>query len=177
MKRRSLWLLLALLFALQSSTARPQRTMPPPKQPDEEFLETQIGEMLAAWQLGDFGMMKNYYADDVTVVSGEWEPPLVGWNNYVQAYMRQRDRLQRVRLDRHNTLIRTVGNFAWATYQWDFEAFVDGRANAGRGHTTLLFQKRDTRWLIVHNHTSLIGEMQMEKLQGAPQPPAPKPGT
>lgn len=175
MNARTLWLLFALLFALQSSPARPQKTQAPPKQPDEQLLEMQISEMLAAWQIGDFAMMKNYYADDVTVVSGNWEPPLIGWNNYVQAYLLQRERLQRVRLDRHNTLIRTVGNFAWAVYQWDFEALVDEHGTTARGHTTLLFQKRDSRWLIVHNHTSLVGEPQTQKPPVAPQPPAPKP--
>ncbi len=186
MKRRTLWLLFALLIALQSSPARPQKekkSPPPtrqkttlsPNRADEEVLETEISKMLGAWQIGDAAMLKSFYADDVTVVSGAWEPPLVGWSNYLQAYLRQRERVQRVRLDRRNTLIRTVGNFAWATYQWDFEAMVDDRGTTARGQTTLLFQKRDSHWLIVHNHTSLVAEAQADKPQVPPLPPAPKP--
>src|SRR5437899_3977272 len=59
--------------------------------------------MLGAWQIGDVEMLHKYYADDVTVVSGAWEPPLVGWANYLRAYQSQRERMTAGRLDRNNT--------------------------------------------------------------------------
>ena len=34
--------------------------------------------MLAGWQLNDVEMMHKYYDDNVTAISGVWEPPLVG---------------------------------------------------------------------------------------------------
>ena len=30
-------------------------------------------------------MMHKYYADNVTLVSGDYEPPVVGWQNYAAA--------------------------------------------------------------------------------------------
>lgn len=143
--------------------------MPVSSAPDAQVLETAIGEMLAAWQIGDVDLLKRYYAEDVAIVSGAYEPPLVGWSNYVQAYQRQRERTQGVRIDRRNTLIQVRGTLASAVYQWEMRAEVDGRPGAWRGHTTLLFEKRGGAWLIVHNHTSLV-----ESAQPAPaSQPAP----
>ena len=114
--------------------------------------------MLAAWQIGNLQMLHNYFADDLTVVSGAYEPPLQGWSNYVQAYQKQRERLQGVRLDRQNTYLIVKGNIAWVAYQWEFSAIVDGQPTSARGHTTLILEKRKDRWLIVHNHTSIVPE-------------------
>ena len=79
-------------------------------------------------------MHKNV-ADDISVVAGTWTPPAVGWTNYLVAYQAQRARMQQVRLDRSNTLIRIApsGQFAWACYQWDFSAVVDGSPMAAEG--------------------------------------------
>lgn len=134
---------------------------------DTQVLETAIGEMLAAWQIGDVELLKKYYADDVTVVSGVYEPPLVGRDNYIQGYQRQRERMQGVRIDRRNTLIQVRGTTASAIYQWEMRAEVNGQGGAWRGHTTLLFEKRGGNWLIVLNHTSLVETAQPAQ---TPQP-------
>jgi len=44
----------------------------------------------------------------------------MGWANYLAIYQQQRTRMQRVRMDRSNTVIKVAGNVAWACYQWDF---------------------------------------------------------
>jgi ketosteroid isomerase-like protein len=175
MMNRWLGSILVAAVALGTISAAPQRTPLPPGTPEEEVLENEISEMLGAWQIGDFTMMKNYSADDVIVVSGAWEPALVGWAKYLQAYMRQREHVTSVRLDRTNSFIKVIGNFAWVTYQWDFSGIVDGTATDSRGQTTLIFQKREGHWLIVHNHTSIVGEALPQKPTPA-QPPPAKPG-
>jgi ketosteroid isomerase-like protein len=114
--------------------------------------------MLGAWQVGDIDRLHKTYADDVVVVSGAWEPPIIGWDNFLRAYQQQRARMQAVRMDRQNTYVKVDGNVAWANYQWDFEATVDGQPTAARGHTSLVMEKREGRWVIVHNHTSLVAQ-------------------
>jgi ketosteroid isomerase-like protein len=126
------------------------------KLPDEQQIDLLISEMLGAWQLGDIERLHQAYADDVSVVSGAWEPPVVGWSNYLANYQKQHARVQQVRMDRQNTYVRVTGNSAWACYQWDFSGVVDGQQNAARGQTTLVLERRNARWIIVHNHTSLI---------------------
>jgi ketosteroid isomerase-like protein len=164
---------LALLLATASPAAAQKKNKPsaPPDStsvvplPDEKQIDYNISEMLGAWQLGDTEKLHKNYADDVMVVNGIYAPPVIGWNNFLTLYQQQRARMQRVRLDRANTYIKVNGNMAWACYQWDFAAVVDDKTTTAQGQTTLVFQKRDSRWLIVLNHTSLV--------QPTPQTAAP----
>ncbi|MBI3670498.1 MAG: nuclear transport factor 2 family protein [Acidobacteria bacterium] len=148
----------------------------PIRLPDDQAIDLAISEMLAAWQIGNTEMLHKYYADDVMVVSGAWEPPLIGWANFLQAYQRQRERMHSGRMDRTNTYIKVNGNAAWAVYQWDFAAIVDGKPTGARGHTTLILERRADRWLIVSNHTSIVAESQVPQQAppaGTPKPAAP----
>jgi ketosteroid isomerase-like protein len=131
--------------------------------------------MLGAWQVGDSTALHKYIADDISVVNGNWAPPVIGWVNYLAAYQAQRARSQQVRLDRSNTLVRIApsGTVAWACYQWEFTATVDGVPSAADGQTTLVLEKRGDDWLIVHNHTSLIQASQPAAPANAPQPANP----
>lgn len=123
--------------------------------PDEQQIDYAISEMLGAWQLGEIDRLHKAYADDAVFVSGVWAPPIFGWSNYLPLYQQQHARTQQVRLDRMNTFIKVSGAVAWACYQWDFSGTVDGQPMTTRGQTTLVFEKRSDRWLIVHNHTSV----------------------
>ena len=132
---------------------------------DEQQVDYLISDMLGAWQIGDIDKLHKDYADDVTFVNGGWAPPVMGWNNYLPLYQQQRGRMQQVRMDRSNTYIKIEGNLAWGCYQWEFSASVDGQPVTSQGQTTLVLAKRNNRWVIVHNHTSL-----------APAPPPSAPG-
>ena len=136
---------------------------------DEQQIDYKISEMLGAWQLGDVDRLHQDYADDAVFVSGLWAPPVFGWANYLPLYQQQRARMQQVRMDRLNTFIKVSGAVGWACYQWDFGGTVDGLAMTTRGQTTLVLEKRNDHWVIVHNHTSVA--------QAAPtttsQPPVP----
>src|SRR5258708_6604865 len=61
--------------------------------PEVKGFDVMISQMLGAWQVGDVDQMHKYYVDDLTMVSGAWEPPLLGWANYVRAYQSQRARV------------------------------------------------------------------------------------
>lgn len=163
------WLLAALLLVPGAAVAQKKKKGKDSKDkaeegrvlagaplPAEQLIEAQLSEMLGAWQVGDLEALRKHYADDVTVVSGAYGPPLVGWASFAQAYLRQHARSQGVvQLNRRNTVIRSNGSTAWAAYQWEFLGVVDGAALRLQGHTSLVMEKRGERWLIVHNHTSL----------------------
>jgi ketosteroid isomerase-like protein len=123
---------------------------------DEQQIDYTISEMLGAWQLGDIERMHKDYADEVSIVNGSWAPPVIGWTNYLAIYQLQRSRMSQVRMDRSNTYIKVSGTVAWVCYQWDFGAVVEGQQTQSEGHTTLVLEKRNNRWVIVHNHTSLV---------------------
>ncbi|GAC1622854.1 MAG: hypothetical protein PVS2B2_02510 [Candidatus Acidiferrum sp.] len=132
---------------------------------DKPQIDYLISQMLGAWQVGDIEKLHSYYADDVSIVNGAWAPPVLGWSNYLALYQQTRARMQQVRLDRDNSYIKVSGNFAWSCYQWEFSAMYGDQPTASRGQTTLVLEKRNNHWLIVHNHTSLI--------ETAHQPPEP----
>jgi len=140
---------------------------------DENQIDYMISEMLGAWQIGDVEKLHKDYADDVTVVNGAYAPPIIGWTNYLAIYQQQRTRIQQVRMDRSNTMIKVAGNIAWACYQWDFAAVTDGAPTTAQGQTTLVMEKRNNHWVIVHNHTSMVPPTNTGSTNGnATQPPA-----
>jgi ketosteroid isomerase-like protein len=139
-------------------------------QSDNDQIDAAITQLLAGWQIGEIPLMQKYYAEDAVFISGGYEPPLAGWSNYLNSYQAQRQRMNTVTMNRFNTLIRVRGATATSNYQWEFSAFVDSKAMWARGHTTLVWEKRNGAWIITLNHTSLVD-------QGAPgaQPPAKPP--
>jgi ketosteroid isomerase-like protein len=158
----------------KSETQQPaDSTNPLVPMSDENQIDYMISEMLGAWQVGDVAKLHKDYADDVTVVNGAYAPPIIGWTNYLAIYEQQRTRMQQVRMDRSNTMIKVSGNFAWACYQWDFAAVTDGAPTTAQGQTTLVMEKRNNHWIIVHNHTSMVPPTNAGSTSGAAtQPPS-----
>ena len=179
----------AALFLACASPAAPQKkkktdapadSLPSIPMGDQQQVDYTISEMLGAWQLGDIEKLHKDYADDVSIVSGDWAPPIFTWAAYLPIYQQQRNRMQQVRMDRTNTYIKLNGNFAWACYQWDFSAVVDGQPSAARGQTTLILEKRNNHWVIVHNHSSLTPNVPPStpaNTQPTPQVPPNSPST
>ena len=127
---------------------------------DEQQIDYMISEVLGAWQIGDTDRMHKDYLEDVSVVNGGFAPPIIGWTNYLALYKLQRATMQQVRMDRSNTLIKVNGTSAWACFQWEFAAVINGTPSAARGQTTYVFVKRDNHWLIAHDHTSVVQSVQ-----------------
>jgi uncharacterized protein (TIGR02246 family) len=124
--------------------------------PDNQAVDLMVSQMLGAWQAGDADGMRKFYADDVMMISGAWEPPLIGWANYARAYQAQFARTSGCRLERINSYTKVMGDTAVVTYQWQFLGNVDGKNTQAFGHTTLMLEKRLGNWLITLNHTSAI---------------------
>ncbi len=144
---------------------------------DEQQIDYLISTNLGAWQVGDIDKLHGTYGDDVTIVQGPSLPPVVGWNNYLPLYQQQHARMQQVRMDRSNTVIKVNGNCAWATFQWDFSAadrwaavgiaraydagdgqaeremgdYVESHFGGGAGRRSSNSARRDRRSLIDHD--------------------------
>lgn len=139
---------------------------------DEEQIDEVISQFWQAYQNGDYEALAKYVADDVTVVSGSYTPPLQSWTAVRQAYESQRGVWQNISITRQNTRITVRGKCAWATHQWIFNAVAKRQPMNTAGHTTLILEKRGSRWLIVLNHTSVVAVQQAPPAQG-PQPTPP----
>jgi ketosteroid isomerase-like protein len=185
--RWALLLTIALAVSISPASGQKQKknkpdtsdtnSTPMPPAPTQDQLDLIIGEMLGAWQVGDVEAMHKYYADDATFTSGAFEPPIVGFQNYATAYQKARSRFEGMQLIRKNTVIYFRSDFAWATYQWELLASLDGQPYSARGQTTLVFGKTGDKWLIVHNHTSQVCEANgPEPTPGSSAPAPAKPG-
>jgi len=139
-------------------TADTQPVLTPimPPLPDSQAVEQAVGEALGYWQIGDLDSLRKYYSADVVVVSGTWEPPVMGWDNFVKSYQAQRALAPNGRMDRSNTLIKITGNSAWATYQFLYSVVGEGKIAVFHGHTTVILNKQGDRWVIVLNHSSIV---------------------
>jgi ketosteroid isomerase-like protein len=144
------------------------KNLPPAS--DTQAVDLAIGQSLGYWQIGDLDSLHKYYADDVVVVTGDWSPPLLGWESYAKAYQAQRARVTGGRMDRTNTFIKVDGNVAWATYQFYYVTSLDNKMSESRGHSTLILNKRADRWLIVLNHSSIVESMPASPVPAADSP-------
>jgi ketosteroid isomerase-like protein len=164
-----IWIVLPLAlmaFAFPAGAQKKNKNAPPPdleedfksamRAPDAQAIDLAIGEALGYWQIGDADSMHKYYADDVVLVSGAWESPVIGWGNFLKAYQAQRAQVSGARMERSNTLIKVNGNSAWATYQFVYVAQMEGKVAQFRGHTTLVLAKQADRWVITLNHSSIV---------------------
>jgi ketosteroid isomerase-like protein len=164
-----------------ATDSTPTPALPDTPRSEADKINQDIGEMLGAFQVGDADMMHKYYSDDVTFVQSTYDPPVVGWQNYVALYQREKAAFQGMQLIRRNTNIFVHQDVAWASYQWEFDGMSDGRPYMTRGQTTLVFTKVSGNWLIVHNHTSeaMPEPTQQTAVQTAPEtqatPAAAKP--
>ncbi len=141
--------------------------------PDTDQIEDAIGQMLTGFQLNNIDLMHKYYSDNATFVSGEYEPPSSD-GRITRSYTSRRvRRFRRCRSAGSNTLIFVHGDVAWAMYRWEFDSMLNGMSYSLRGQTTLIFNKVNGNWLIVHNHTSQI--VPLPGQQNSAQPAAPKP--
>jgi ketosteroid isomerase-like protein len=134
----------------------PDQSLPSMPMSPNDQIEHNIGEMLAAQQLGNLELMHKYYSDSATFVSSDYGPPIVGWKNWADGYERQKAAFQQMQIVRRNTYIYIHADVAWVTYQWDFSAMLaTGKGYDARGQTTLVFTKVGNDWLVVHNHTAV----------------------
>jgi len=145
--------------------------------PDTNTIEQDIGEMLAAFQVGDVEALHKYYSENVVFVSSVFGPPVIGWKNYVPQYEVQKAAFQGMQLIRHNTLIIVHQDVSWVTYEWQFATMLNGKPYSAQGQTTLILNKEADKWLIVHNHTSQIcpDEQQPASAQQTPAQYSPQP--
>jgi len=168
--KSGIWIALILVLLAAASPAAPQKNKDKKKDrsasdsqdsfnssmPDSQAIDQAVGEMLGYWQIGDVDSLHKFYDDNVVVVSGLWEPPVIGWANFAKAYQEERAHVSGTRMDRSNTLIKVNGNFAWATYQFVYQTSAEGKIAQFRGHTTLILNKESGHWVIVLNHSSIV---------------------
>ncbi|MEP0845243.1 MAG: SgcJ/EcaC family oxidoreductase [Phycisphaerae bacterium] len=118
-------------------------------------LERVLAEQAEAWNRGDIDAFMEHYwnSDDLTFSSGGRTTR--GWQATLERYKKKYDTREKMGTLRFDTdFVRPLGDAAALLLgRWRLE-LPSGETPGG--NFTLVFQKFDGRWLIVHDHTSAL---------------------
>ena len=153
---RSLSITLALFAALAASAQRIEAKAAKPDT-DAEF-RALIERYYAAWNTLDLENPAVYYARDANLVFYDIKPlKYNGWSEYKEGVKKNFfDVISSGKLTPNNDLkVTRRGNIAWTTLTFHFSATL--KAGGGielEARHTAIWEKRRSKWLIVHEHVS-----------------------
>ena len=124
-----------------------------------------IRDQEAAWNDGDIDRFMQHYckSDRLTFSSGGTTTR--GWENTMANYRRRyptKEKMGRVRFD--NLEVFSLGDTAALVLG---EFFLKRQSDPLRGNFSLVFEKIDGRWVIIHDHTSRATEKKKQTLPAA----------
>ena len=154
MRRRSLLLTAVILLAAVPGWA--QQTKAPTAKTDFKAL---VDHYWAVWGTGDVAEAGEMYAKDAHLVFYDLEPlKYTGWAEYSKGVLPNiLDKFASVKFTVNGDLKATErGNLAWTsvTVRADGTLKAAGPMKADIRHTAI-WEKRGSRWLIVHEHVSV----------------------
>ena len=156
-------LLLTSLAAAQSST-KPRRT-PRAAAAQPTLTEAEAGEQLRkrlqqvmnAWSTMDPDNAAKYYAKDADLVFFDLTPlEYKGWDDYYTGTKKLFANYQELNIRlRDDAQVHWKGEMAYATAIWDiFATLADGSKQQLALRWTVILERRDGDWLVVHEHVS-----------------------
>ena len=111
----------------------------------------------AAFERGDFDGIAKVWAHDENIVVIESGHVEVGWQEFGEKHLKpELGILKNVVYKLDDLRVRVNGNAAWASFTYNFEADVQDRHIVSQGVGTMVLEKREGRWLIVHSHTTRV---------------------
>lgn len=126
---------------------------------DVEWLTRAVHEMYDAYLTSDRARADSYIADDVTLWDTEHEPlvrGLAGLNALRDA--RPTGSVAQVAgIDVTDPIVDVWGDIALVRHTFVVR-FVDTATAPERVRNTAVWQRRDDRWLVVHNHEDVLPE-------------------
>lgn len=133
---------------------------------DEKIIRDRVKQWEAAWNVGSekFSMERfgNLYVQDESLLAYDLTSPqtpsiIRGYDQFVQVWepFMQAFSPWHVQVN-DDVVIRVSNEIAVATFTWKVWGTVkaDGQQIAADLHATLVFEKRDGKWQIVHEHIS-----------------------
>jgi ketosteroid isomerase-like protein len=124
-----------------------------------------LGELETACRERDFASGRRLFAPDA-VAFGTWATAVSGLDNIEREQWRNVWPRTRGFCFAPTPVVRVMDDSAWIAAEWSSEATgPDGRPFTRPGRATLVFARRDGRWLCVHSHFSLLPS-QSESVHG-----------
>lgn len=128
-----------------------------PPEADTTAVRLAMEAVALAYEAGDLAAFDTLYHDGVTVLDGNQVSS--GRTAYIADYLAPQIRsLDDRRCRLHGIGVRLARNIAWATYHFTQAGTRDGERIEARGVGTMILQKSQGRWQIVHVHASAFPE-------------------
>jgi uncharacterized protein (TIGR02246 family) len=174
-------LLLVSVAAAQNSTrtrktSRPAAPAPATDADSADKLRKRLQQVMNAWSAMDPDAAARFYAKDADLVFFDLTPlQYQGWDEYYlgakKLFANYTELNIRLRDDAH---VHFRGDMAYATAIWDvFAQLADGSRQELALRWTVILERRDGEWLVVHEHVSAPLPEAPPK-PSKPQPAAPE---
>jgi ketosteroid isomerase-like protein len=146
-----------LLFGVLTSAAQSTNRSGVKEFEEAEF-KALIDRYYAAWSTLRTENPAPFYAKDANLVFFDFAPlQYKGWNEYQEGVKKNFfDKMSGGKVTPNNDLrVTRRGNIAWTTLTEHFSTTLkDGRTIEIEGRHTAIWEKRNSKWLIVHEHVS-----------------------
>lgn len=109
----------------------------------------------AAVEKGDLAALDKIWSNDASVLVFENGGVNEGWENYRNKHLAPELKSFRdLKFAVSDIAVKTNKKLAWATYKYTLAADFNKQKIETGGIGTMIFEKKDGKWLIVHSHTS-----------------------
>lgn len=143
--------LVAVVLALAS--VGPALAAPPDA--DADAVRKALAAMAEAVERNDRAALDGLWAHDESVLVFENGHVNAGWADYRDTHLGpEMAAMKNATFVLEDVRPHVAGATAWVTLSYAISAEVDTRRVEGRGLATVVLEKRDGRWLIVHWHSS-----------------------
>jgi uncharacterized protein (TIGR02246 family) len=122
---------------------------------DEAAGRDVIARHAAAHETGDLEAIEKLWAHDETVTVAEGGSFNYGWTDFRDHHLRPEiEAMKNVKFPIEDIKVQVKGDLAWATYSYRMNGQYKGSLYYSAGAATMVLEKRNGAWLIVHEHTS-----------------------
>jgi len=124
---------------------------------DEQAIRETILKAYQNWAALNPDANDAYYAPDAKLAWYDLTPlKYAGWEDYKAGVKKGNEGLESADLKVHDDLaVYHKGNLAWATYTWTAELHLKGgKVERAEARGTDVLEKRQGKWVIVHEHAS-----------------------
>lgn len=136
----------------------PKAVAPAPKQDVSAEFRPILEKALAGWATLDPANAAEYYAKDADAVFFDIAPlKNKGWDDYAAAFKKAAADWKSLKVTLNPDFAATrIGNVVYATYTIHFEVEPKkGPAMKADGRGTEIWEKREDKWLVIHEHASV----------------------
>lgn len=143
---------LSLFIALGFVSANGQQSV---RAKDEEVVKKILIAQAAAVEKGDLQALDKIWSNDASVLVFENGGVNEGWENYRNKHLApELKSFKDLKFAVSDIIVKADKKIAWATYKYTLAADFNKQKIETGGIGTMIFEKKDGKWLIVHSHTS-----------------------